>query len=68
MFWHHKAYKNGKLSHLSEGKLFGVHIPDMLRSEEQWSLNDSQLSWQSDALYKGEEHSDNELPWGLPWT
>ena len=24
--------------------------------------------WQLEALYKGEERSDDEHAWGLPWT
>ena len=50
----------------------------MIRSEEQWFLNGSQLNNLAvEALYKGEEHSDdNEHAWqegeseagGLPWT
>ena len=41
-----------------DGKLFGVHI----RYVKIRRAMVPELIWQSDALYKGEEHSDNELP------
>ena len=67
----------GNISSIPKERSLG-YILDMLRSEEQWYLNGSQLNNLAvEALYKGEEHSDdNEHVWqegeseagGLPWT
>ena len=45
---------------LKEGSL-GCTL-DKVRLEEQWHLNGSQTIWPSEVLYKGEEHSEMNIP------
>ena len=54
-----KLVRMGNISSIPKERSLGC-ILDMLRSEKQWHLNGSQLNNLAvEALYKGEEHSDD---------
>ena len=55
-----KLAKIGNISSIPKESSLG-YLLDMLSLEEQWPLNGSQIIWQLETLYKGEEHSNNPL-------